>query len=119
MDKNDIIAMRTTGAGLEKDGLVWSDEDKRKVEDLFHTGAGISEIALLMQRSEPAVLQQLVKEKFFQNETKSRTRTKREQSCLCPNCASYETCKQNQQQVCETLHSILYGEVREGQDDDV
>lgn len=114
MNEQDIIAMRTLGAGLEKDGLMWSDEDKRDLAELFHNGVGLTKIALQMKRSEPAVVQQLVKDKFFQNETKSRTRTKRERGCLCPNCANYECCKQKQEQLCKGLNAVLYGATEGG-----
>lgn len=114
MNEQDIVAMRTSGAGLDKDGLVWSDEDKRTVAELFHNGIGITEIALQMQRSEPAIVQQLVKDKFFQNETKSRTRTKRERGCLCPDCSNYERCRQKQERLCEGLNAVLYGASKGG-----
>ena len=113
MFQEKIIAMRTSGAGLDNDGQIWSESDKQIVEKLFYSGAGITEIALEMKRSEPAVMQQLVKDKFFQNETKSRTRAKREQSCLCPNCAQYESCKREQDQCYEKINEILYGTRKE------
>ena len=113
MFQEKIIAMRTSGAGLENDGLMWTDADRKTIAELFHNGIGITEIALKVKRSEPAVMQQLVKDKFFQNETKSRTRAKREQSCLCPNCAQYESCKREQDQYYEKINEILYGTRKE------
>ena len=105
--------MRTSGKGLDNGGQIWTETDKQTAEKLFHSGAGITEIALEMKRSETAIMQQLVKEKLFQNETKSRTRTKRAQMCLCPSCANYESCKQEQDQRCGKMNEILYGTQKE------
>lgn len=53
-DRQDLIKQR---AGLEPpahEGDYWSDEDRARLKRLFDMGFGISEIALELQRGEPA-----------------------------------------------------------------
>lgn len=93
MLQNDLIAMRTKGKGLDHDGLYWSEEDRKKLIDAFHHGIGVSEIAVLLKRSEPAVMQQMIREGLMQSETKKRNRSGNKRSkCLCPKCECREVC---------------------------
>lgn len=91
MDTNDIIAMRLYGEGLDNDGQYWSEQDK-KLKEYFDTGVGITELALMLKRSEPAIVQMLVKENHFKSEVKPRNRSDRGQRCICVKCSDYHVC---------------------------
>ena len=92
MDVNEIIAMRMYGEGLDNDGQYWSEQDKKKLEDRFAEGVGITEIAMEFKRSEPAIVQMLMKGDHFRTEIKSRNRSNRGQRCLCGRCPDCELC---------------------------
>lgn len=90
--KNIIIAMRSGDFDLENDGQYWSEADKRMLIDFFNEGIGITKMALEMGRSEPAIVQQLVKERMFEHETQTRRSRERSCICRCPQCEDYKTC---------------------------
>lgn len=93
MRQNDLIAMRMNGKGLDNDGLYWSEEDRKKLVNAFESGIGVSEIALLLKRSETAIMQQITCEGLMQFETKKRNRSaKKSAKCLCPTCECRDTC---------------------------
>lgn len=98
--------MRTEGAGLENDGQYWSEADKSILLALFNEGVGITEIALKLGRSEPAILQQLVKERMFEHETQVRRSRKSKNQCQCPTCSYYETCRHSPLNRCYTVCSM-------------
>lgn len=93
MDKEKIVAMRTFGKGLDNDGAYWSTADKRQLEEAFDTGVGITTIALLLGRSEPAIVQQLAKAQKFQAETQKRRCRKDDVMCCCGKCSLREKCR--------------------------
>ena len=50
-----IKNMRNRGIRLDREGDIWSQDEKDRLEELFYEGVGISEIAIRLQRTEPAV----------------------------------------------------------------
>ena len=93
MRQNDLIAMRMNGKGLDNDGLYWSEKDRKTLVNAFEHGVGVSEAALLLKRSEPAIMQQMIRERLMQFETKKRNRSaKKSAKCLCPTCECRDTC---------------------------
>lgn len=94
MTKNDLMTMRINGTGLDHDGWYWKPEDRTQLLQMFYEGMGISEIALTMKRSEPAIMQQLCKEECFRNEVKKRNRKKKlKNRCRCGECLNSDICK--------------------------
>ena len=89
MSKNLLIKLRREGEGADKDGQYWSEEDRKKLVNLFYAGWEIGELAILFQRTEPSVMQQLNSMGCFEREIKRRSSyTKRycEECCkLKPN----------------------------------
>lgn len=70
----------------------WSEDDKKKVRSLYFDGVGITEIAIIMQRSELGIIQQLLRMDMLtlpENRRKSRTRKAK---CLCSKCLLQENC---------------------------
>ena len=92
MDTKDIIAMRLYGEGLDNDSQYWTDKDKKRLEDDFAAGVGITEIALELKRSEPAIVQMLMKGNHFRTEIKPRNRSNRGRQCICGRCNDFEFC---------------------------
>lgn len=74
---------------LEHEGDYWTQEEREKLIRMFDVELkGITEIAILLQRTEPAVAQQIEKLDLYQrkeNPQRQKSFTK-EPVCLCPNC---------------------------------
>lgn len=99
--------MRRRTTRMEREGDYWTEEDKEQLDCLFHAGAGITDIAIQLQRTEPAVFQQVEKMDLYQRkENPIRQRSPREPSgCLCERCTCdpvscphYEVCKDTQEE---------------------
>ena len=90
MNTDDIIAMRQSGAGLDRMGERWTDEERKEVEEAYFKGEDISQIALQHQRSELAIVKQLDKAGAFCNQGK--TRAPKTESCLCYKCLGKYAC---------------------------
>jgi len=82
--------MRRSPTLLERSGEYWSDEDKEKVNKLFNEGTGITEIAMILQRSETAVMQQIEKQDLYGRKSfPTRQRTcSATAKCLCNTCSA-------------------------------
>ncbi len=80
--------LRHCATRLANEGAYWTDPEKDRLAELFYNGAGISEIAVTLQRTEPAVFQQIEKMDLYQrkeNPRRQRCFTK-EPACLCEDC---------------------------------
>ena len=80
-----LIALRNGAIPSERSGEYWSKEEKEKMKRMFWNGDGISDIALSLQRSENAIIQQLIVQKMLTPPGAARGR-----SCMgrnkCPRC---------------------------------
>ena len=56
-----ICALRSRTIRPVREGAYWEKEEIERLEEMFNSGAGITEIALVLERSEPAVVQQIEK----------------------------------------------------------
>lgn len=90
MTTEDIIAMRQSGAGLDRMGERWEDEERKQVEQAYFKGDDISQIALRHKRSELAIVKQLDKAGAFCNQGKSRA--PKAESCICHKCPCKDAC---------------------------
>lgn len=85
---------------LDREGDYWSEDDKEKLRILFDLGTGITDISIQMQRTEPAIMQQIEKLDLYQRkENPSRRRFGNKDHCtvcscegrdhiVCPNCGA-------------------------------
>lgn len=98
--------MRKRTTKMEREGDYWTEKDKELLVRLFEAGVGITEISLQLQRTEPAVQQQIEKLDLYQRkENPKRQRFHREPSgglcerCSCDPalCPRYEDCKGSQE----------------------
>ena len=71
----------------------WTDDEKNRLRILFDSGVGITEIALELGRTEPAVYQQIEKLDLYgrkQNPQRQRN-GKKPPECLCGRCGNDPT----------------------------
>ena len=103
MTRKDIISMRNGGSTMNNNNQYWSEEARNQLDRLFHEGHGITEIAYLLERTEPAIVQMLMKEGYFQHEVKTRNRIGRSDKCICNKCSGYGDCPYSpQNRPCDT-----------------
>ena len=73
----------------EREGEYWSDEEREDLSRKFNEGAGISEIAVALHRSEPAIMQQIEMRYLFDRKEKPlRQLAARQLNCLCGRCGN-------------------------------
>ena len=58
---NTVKNMRKSAVRLERQGDYWSEEDKENLSKMFFEGVGITEMAVILQRSDTAIIQQIEK----------------------------------------------------------
>ena len=80
--------MRKRTTRLEREGDFWTQEEREKLTRLFDSGAGLTDIAIQLQRTEPAVYQQAEKLDLYRRKEKpARHRNDvLSSSCLCDRC---------------------------------
>lgn len=88
ISREQVIALRQgdASAGLRKD--YWSDDDREMLKKKYQDGDGITELALVFRRTEPAIVSQLTALKMFK---RSRAPRRKEPDCLCPNVNAIRT----------------------------
>ena len=59
--QESVRSMRNQTLRADRAGDYWTDDEKNRLRILFDSGAGITEIALELGRTEPAVYQQIEK----------------------------------------------------------
>lgn len=86
--------MRNRTTRMEHEGDYWSPEERSQLEHLFHTGIGITAIAIQLQKTEPAVAQQIEKQDLYQrSQYRQRRRTIKDHcTCLCGRCGLDPQC---------------------------
>jgi len=91
MEMTRKMSSRTEKLG--HDGDFWSDDDNDRLRFLFNTGYGITEIALRLERSEPAVYQQIQKMALYERQRSAyRRKNTPRGGCSCPNCGTPMVC---------------------------
>lgn len=78
--------IREGGLIPERSGEYWSKDEREEMVRSFRSGVGISEIALQLQRSEIAVVQQLVVMKLLISPRAGHPRRTKQARCLCEKC---------------------------------
>lgn len=76
--------MRNRTVRLDREGDYWTNEEKEMLVQKFSEGEGITAMALQLQRTESAVIQQIEALDLFGRKKKSST--PKQPCCLCPNC---------------------------------
>ncbi len=89
MNNQTIKNMRNRTVRLEREGDYWKDDEKDQLISLFYDGIGLSEIAVILQRTEPAIIQQAEKLDLYQRKAAPvrRKNQAKEPQCLCSSCS--------------------------------
>lgn len=90
MGKNEVLAIRN-GIGLNRQGFRWTAEERAQLMESYYSGIGISDLAVMLQRSEQAIMQQLLLSNAFHRQSKPRNRA--DALCLCYKCKNAAGCK--------------------------
>lgn len=80
---NTVKNMRKSAVRLERQGDYWSEEDKENLSKMFSEGVGITEMAVVLQRSESAVMQQIEKQDLY---------LRKQYPCRQKNCSTPAKC---------------------------
>ena len=87
-DSKELLkAIRDGRMTPDRAGVYWNKDERNQLEHLYVIGLGISEIALTLQRTEQAVVQQLLIAWLLTPPSNRRgKRSSSESRCLCPGC---------------------------------
>lgn len=89
-----IQAMRQRTNPPAREGVIWTDDEKKHLEDMYNDGIDISEMALDLERSEEAITQRLNKLGIpIKNRRSSGCR---QRGCLCGQCELRTVCSHYQ-----------------------
>lgn len=83
--------MREKPGLLESNGDYWSDEDNQKLCDMYDEGYGITDLALMMKRTELAIINRLTLNYKLGRNKQHKERTKII-TCKCNSCDLRELC---------------------------
>ena len=60
-----VTSMRNHTVRMDREGDYWTEEEKEQLVKLFREGEGITAIAIRLQRTEPAIMQQIEKTSYL------------------------------------------------------
>lgn len=80
--------MRIRAIKMDREGDYWTQEEQDELRQRFDQGTGITEIAILLQRTEPAVIQQIEKMDLYHRKQYPRRRKDpfKALNCFCSTC---------------------------------
>lgn len=83
-----VTSMRNRTVRMDREGDYWTEEEKEQLVKLFREGEGITAIAIRLQRTEPAIMQQIEKMDLYRRKESPARRksTPKPPACLCDNC---------------------------------
>lgn len=76
--------MRTRTVRLDREGDFWTEDEREKLIQKFREGKGITAMALELQRTESAIIQQIEALDLFGR--KKKNPAPKQPCCLCANC---------------------------------
>lgn len=104
--RNQTIRMRNGEIQMPRDREYWTEEDRSTLRREYESGTSINEIALMLERSESAIYQQIERLNLcVRNPFSSRKKsvTTKEYDCLCKRCKCDKgTCPR-----CRVYQSVL------------
>ena len=79
--------LRNRTAVLEHEGDYWTEDERNRLRQMFEASIGVTKIAIILQRSEPAIIQQFeVMDLYHRQENPRRQRRCKKPSCKCKKC---------------------------------
>jgi len=76
--------MRNRTVRLDREGDYWTEEERETLVQKFHEGEGITAMALQLQRTESAIIQQIEALDLFGR--KKKNPVPKQPRCLCIHC---------------------------------
>ena len=100
-EKNKKVAvknMRKIPYVQDRDRDYWTEDERRQLKRMFNDGEDLSEIALILQRTEIAICQQTVALGLYVRKRRPGKPKDDSECCLCKKCtASLGKCPRRQQ----------------------
>ena len=100
-EKNKKVAvknMRKIPYVQDRDRDYWTEDERRQLKRMFNDGEDLSEIALILQRTEIAICQQAVALGLYVRKRRPGQPKNDSECCLCKKCtASLGKCPRRQQ----------------------
>lgn len=85
--KEKTVKMRTGELTMQRDKERWTDSDRETLRREYYLGTPANEIALMLERSESAIYQQIEQQSLCVRNTPPRKRAVvKEPECLCKYC---------------------------------
>ena len=82
-----VQAMRRRLIRPEREGEYWTEEERDQLRRCFDEGMDVTDIAIQLRRSEPAIMQQIEKQDLYGRKTNPRRRKSvKNYCCLCSAC---------------------------------
>ena len=91
----EVMILRNGEGNNENYGKPWTDEERDRLDEAYHSGVGITKLALEFGRSESAIIQQLKLMGAFKKQLMPRNRY--DDQCRCRVCRQQRDCKYNPQ----------------------
>lgn len=104
--REQTIRMRSGEIQMSRDREYWTEEDRSTLRKEYESGTSINEIALMLERSESAIYQQIerfnlcVRNPFS---LRKKSSTTKEYDCLCKSCK----CDKSACPRCRVYQSVL------------
>lgn len=100
-DQQELMkAIRAGKLTPERSREYWDKEERERLGGLYAAGTGISEIALDLQRSETAVIQQLIGSGLLKTPGRERGPRRKNPHCLCEDCLLKGNCARCPKEAC-------------------
>ena len=104
VNSEDIIALRNNPFIADNRRAYWNDELEQDVKDLFNEGRGITEIAVLLQRTENSIVSKIkeleLEKPIYKKHPKEDMPDDTDDTkatcehCLCTECVDHDKCEQ-------------------------
>ena len=78
-----VINMRMRAEKLSREGDYWTEEEQKRLEKMYNGGTGLTEIAMILQRTESAVCQQIERQDLLQRAAHPRRGPGGGRHCKC------------------------------------
>lgn len=83
LKKETVRNMRNNPDSRTRENEYWTDEELARLKELFDDGEDITDIAIIFQRSEPAILQQVILMNLYSRKSRTGKKSSEEQKCKC------------------------------------
>ena len=94
----------------ERGGEYWTDDERELLRRSFEEGVSVTDLAIQLHRSEPAIMQQIEKQDLYGRKANpQRRKNVKEHVCLCSSCRAPEGLCPRLQRQCGDTEVCTYG----------